>query len=79
MSRGLELTSADCKFTHPASRAIPKPRGSYNGRGGARRSLNTSDSVSAGGMAKSKKFGEKLNPGAGAFVPKAADAEVATS
>lgn len=58
-------TLVDCKFTHPASRPTPKPRGQ-----------NARTSAPITGMNKSKKFGAKLNPAAGDFVPKESNLEV---
>jgi hypothetical protein len=69
------LMLADCKFSHPSSRVAPKPRGSYTSRGSGRRPAAV-DNVATTGMNKSKKFGEKLDPSAGAFVPKDTTAEL---
>lgn len=68
-----DMSLADCKFSHPASR--PTPTGKYRGQ-----------SLGSTKFNKSKKFGpaaatdtnKTLNPSAGAFVPKTAEGEVAS-
>ena len=71
---------ADCKFTHPPSRATPKPKTKFGGKPFAPPPRNGG----IGGMNISKKFGTggavkpKLDPAAGEFVPKP-EGEVATA
>lgn len=73
---GERCTRPDCKFTHPASRVTPKPRGSYTPRGGAGGAFGKRPTNGVGGGTGyvSKKFGaaaqeNKLDPKAGEFVP----------
>lgn len=69
---------ADCKFTHPPSRPVPKAQRSF----GIRPSSSpykrpTNGNVSMVGMNVSRKFGaaaeKKLDPGAGEFKPAEAE------
>lgn len=67
-----ELTSADCKFTHPASRPI-RLAGKAAVRGRPTRPAAPVEGI-AGGMTPSRKFAapvveSKLNPAAGEFKP----------
>lgn len=71
-----KLTAADCKFTHPASRPVPRG-GKAPVRG---RPRPAAPEGIAGGMTPSRKFAapaaeSKLNPAAGEFKPAAAAAE----
>lgn len=65
--------SADCKFSHPASR--PTPRGAKPTRGGAPKRAPGSDAI-VGDMSKSSKFAKPLDPTAGEFKPADSGLEV---
>lgn len=74
-----QLTTADCKFTHPASRPVPRG-GKAPVRG---RPRPAAPEGIAGGMTPSRKFAapaaeSKLNPAAGEFKP-AAEKELGVS
>jgi hypothetical protein len=68
-----ELTPfiADCKFTHPASRPIPRAK-----TAGGKQAPMGNGAIAGNGMSVSKKFGvvpeKKLDPTAGEFKPAAA-------
>ncbi|ODN82084.1 hypothetical protein L202_02399 [Cryptococcus amylolentus CBS 6039] len=65
-------TRADCKFSHPPSRPVPKGHNSKSFKPSSFSSTpSTSTDIASAGMHKSKKFGTetKLNPSAGDFKP----------
>ena len=70
----VELThsTADCKFSHPASRPTPRAKAA-----GGKQAPMGNAAIAGNGMTASKKFGavpeKKLDPTAGEFKPAAAE------
>ncbi|WVQ72454.1 hypothetical protein IAR50_002006 [Cryptococcus sp. DSM 104548] len=64
-------TRADCKFSHPPSRPVPKGNKSKSFQLSSSTAPSTSTDIESAGMHKSKKFSTetKMNPTAGEFKP----------